>query len=774
MKKTIFIVRYRWWIIIFTLVVVLGSIIPLSQIKINPDLESYMPDSMLSKQHNKEISEVFGNEEPILIIFESKDVLHPETLKRVQEMSLAFSRLKEFEQVYSLFQTKNIRSEAGMMVVDPVVENIPETPSEIESLRATIQSNDLAYRLVVSDDFRYTLLILTSNRTIRDADLMKLVKKTIASVPGNEKVYITGQPYLRDEANNKIGRDVMILLPIGLLVMLVFLWISFREIKAVLLPFSVVIFSVIFSMALIPVFGWELSLIGVLIPIMMLAIANNYGVHFVAKYQELNAVHPRKSMNRIIQEALAYLKKPVILCGLTTIVGTLGLVVHLLLPASQMGVVSAIGIGFALLLSLMFIPAVMSLMEKGKPHKNLGENPRGFFHRLLSNTGNLVTKHPKLCIIFFVSLFIVSALGLFRMKVAPDSNKILPAKHDFNRAIAITNEHFGGNKIINIMFTGDAKNPELLKRLHSYETELEKMPNVGSVTSLATMIRKMSTALNDSSDAGFNRIPESRDAIAQYLELYTLSADPSDFERFVNFDYTKTLLTIQYQAESLVRIDSVLLKINMLLKTEPAKYVVGGLSLVDKQISESVETGQYYSLLFAFLAILVLLWIIFKSFTAGWMGSLPLLFAVFCTFGWMGWLGIELNIVTALLSSISIGLGVDFTIHIFWRLKAELASEENWIAAVKNTLVGIGRGISINAFSVMLGFSVLFLSAFPLIQSFAFLIIISLFLCLVSALIFIPALCLVLKPKFLHFSPTLSSSSVLFIEKEDVKRKIVS
>src|SRR5690606_17910800 len=107
--------------------------------------------------------------------------------------------------------------------------------------------------------------------------------------------------------------------------------------------------------------------------------------------------------------------------------------------------------------------------------------------------------------------------------------------------------------------------------------------------------------------------------------------------------------------------------ISEMLKDEPQPYVVGGASLIDKEISQSVETGQYYSLLFAFLAILILLSIIFKSVTAGVMGSLPLAFAVFCTFGLMGWVGIELNIVTALLSSISIGLGVDFTIQVFWR-----------------------------------------------------------------------------------------------------------
>lgn len=745
-----FIIRHRWWIVVITILIIAGSVIPLFNIKINADLESYMPDSMKSKVNNKQIGDVFGNEESLLIILESQDVLRSSTLKRIRDLSNAFSNMSDFEQVFSLFQTKNIRSEEGTMVVDPVVGNIPEDDASVERLRKNIMANDLAYGLVVSSDFRYALIMLTTNRSVDDKSIIDQVRQTLKKIPGDEKVYISGQPYLRAEANDKIGHDIMVLLPIGLLVMVVFLWFSFREIKAVLLPFSVVIISILISMALIPAFNWELSLIGVLIPIMMIAITNNYGVYVVSKYQEINAKHPGRSMYKIIQETIVYFKTPIILCGLTTMVGIMGLVVHLLLPASQMGVVAAIGIGFALLLSLMYIPALMSFMKKSKPHKGLGENARGFFHNMLYKTGNFITTNPKFIVACFAFFFTICSFGIFHMRIAPDSNKVLPAKHDFNVAIGVADKYFGGSKVINVMFNGDAIDPGLLKRIEYYESELNKLPQVGRTASLATLIKRMSTALNDSSELGYNAIPESREAVAQYLELYSMNADAADFERFVNFDYTKTLMTVQYHAANLNEVDKLLSSMDDLLKEEPAPFVVGGFSLIDKELSESVKTGQYYSLLVAFIAILILLSIIFRSIIAGFMGSLPLVFAVFCTFGLMGWIGIELNIVTALLSSISIGLGVDFTIHIFWRLKYELSNGKNWIEAVKSTEISIGRGISINAFSVMIGFSVLFLSAFPLIQSFGFLIIISLFFCLICALILIPALCLIFKPEFLQ------------------------
>jgi hypothetical protein len=115
----------------------------------------------------------------------------------------------------------------------------------------------------------------------------------------------------------------------------------------------------------------------------------------------------------------------------------------------------------------------------------------------------------------------------------------------------------------------------------------------------------------------------------------------------------------------------------------------------------------------------------------------------------MGWLGIELNIATALLSSIAIGLGVDYSIHLFWRLKTEMKSGSNSEEAITVSLRTVGRGITINAFSVITGFSVLFLSAFPYIRSFAFLIITSIALCLLATLVLVPAICMLSTPKFL-------------------------
>lgn len=749
MGNKTFILKYRKVIIALTVILAALAVIPLFSLKINPDLESYLPDNIESRINNNIIGELFGTKEPIVVILSAEDIINPQTIERIDNLTAGFIELGNLSPVQSLSTAKNISGEDGMMIVDPVIQSYPRTAEECELLRESIKKNDLAYKLLVSEDFKNTMILLNSDLSVKDAELMNQIDSIINLYPGKEEVFINGQPFLRDEANEKISKDIMILLPLGLLIMLLFFWFSFREFKGMILPFSVVLISIAISMSLIPLLGWELSIIGVLIPIMMIAIANNYGVHFVARYQELNAVDPNTSMEEIVEEALSYLTKPVVICGLTTIVGILGLTVHILLPASQMGVVSAIGIAVALLLSLTFIPALLSYLKKGRInfHPN-GEN-KSIIAKMLNSLGNILGRHPKRILYGFIAFFIVVGSGIAIMSVASDFNNILPSKHPFNRSIEIANNEFGGSKLMTVVFEGDIKDPQLLKRMEKYERELAAVEGIGSATSIAKIIKKMSTALNDPHEAGYNKIPDEREAVAQYIELYSMNGDPADFEQFVDFDYTRAGMTIQFNANGMKDLERIIASVEKITGGDPAKTITGGYSLVEKEMSESIVSGQYYSLLFAFLAIFILLAIIFKSISAGLLGSLPLLFAVVCTFGFMGWSGIKLDIVTALLSSVSIGLGVDFTIHMFWRMKSEISSGREYREAAVTALRTAGRGITINALSVMLGFSILFLSSFPIIKSFALLIILSLLFCLVSSLLLVPAICVIFKPSFL-------------------------
>jgi uncharacterized protein len=749
MRYENFIEKYRWWIIIIPLIITVIAAIPLLNSRINPDIKSYLPEDTPAIVSKAKIDEIFGDSDPIILIFETNDVLNENTLKRLKNLSRALNRSKEFDGVVSLFDTKNIKGAYGSMIVDPVVKRIPKTDQDREKLRESIRANELAYKLVVSEDFTKAVIILKVAKEISDEQSIDIINTLLNEFDGDEKVYKGGTPYLRVHLYEDTARDMLILMSFGMLIMVLFLIFSFREWKGVILPFLVVIMSIAISLGFFPLMGWELSIITILAPIMMIAIANNYGVHFIARYQELNADHPDWSMIKITKEVLMKLKIPVIVTGLTTIAGILGLVVHILLPAQQLGIAAALGIAFALLLSISFLPAFMMVLKKGKPIRSVSKNT-GFINNILSRLAAFSSSKPWIVILIFGSFLLLASGGIKFLHVDSNSENFLPGKHPFRQATSVTNENFGGTKYLTVLFEGDIKDPELLHRLDRYETELKKEPLIGNVTSIASVIRIMSRALNDPGDSNYNKIPSSRDAVAQYLEFYSMSGDPEDFEDLVNFDYTRALLMIQFRADSKNALDEIVAKVEHLTEDDPNRSIVGGFCLVDKELSEGIVNGQYNSLVFAIIIIALLLILIFRSFTSGFLGVLPLIYTIITLFGTMGWLGIKLDMATAMLSSIAIGVGVDYTIHFFWRLKQELASGKTYKEAIHTTLTTTGRGISINALTVVSGFAILFVSSFLTIQYFGFLIIFSVLICLLCAMILMPSLCIIIKPKFLN------------------------
>ena len=742
--------RYRLWLIIVPIIITIVMLLPLTKARINADLMKYLPDDIESKVNLDKLESIFGKYEPIIVIFEADDVLKEETLLRIQNISEELQYSSEVDDVISLFQSKYIRGEDGAMLVDPAVRYIPNNQDERDELRNELKGNPLAFGLLVSDDFRYTSIIVNAALGVTDGEILSLINNALNDFPGKEKTHISGLPFLRQEIQAKAIRDLAILLPIGLIVMLIFLYISFWERRGVLLPFSVVIMSIALAMGLMPLFGYDLSIIAVLIPIMMIAIANNYGVHIVARYQELNAKNPDWSMAQIVNECISQLTKPIVLTGLTTILGVMGLIVHILLPAKQMGIVSSIAIGYALIVSLLFIPAVMLRMKKGKAVKVYTTSKRTFIDKFLSWSGKISTNKPLLVIYAFISLLIIAGVGIFKLQASINFERMMPKSHSIRTASYIADEKFGGTKNITVLFEGDIMAPEVMMAMDRFETELEAIPDVGSVMSLASVIRLVSKSLNEPEDEYYNAIPNDRMAIAQYIEFYNMSGDPEDFEKLVNFEYTKAVLNIQFKAKDMRALNRIENQIQRMVESSPYASLKAGQCLVEKEMATSIVRGQILSLIFALLAITILLWIIFRSFMAGILGMLPLLITLVCNFGLMGWFGLELDIGNSLLSSVAIGIGIDYTIHLYWRLKYEISLGKDYNQAIKTTLVTTGRGITINAISVMVGFAVLFFSGLVILKTFAFLIIFSLLICLLCALILIPAISKVVKPKFLE------------------------
>ena len=349
-----------------------------------------------------------------------------------------------------------------------------------------------------------------------------------------------------------------------------------------------------------------------------------------------------------------------------------------------------------------------------------------------------------------IIIFFISLAGIFLVEVDSNMVDFFPEKHPLKISSNLINENFGGYQNINVLVNGDIKSPEILKNLDYYENELKNVKGVGNTLSIASLVKEMSKALNDKGDSYYDKIPDSREAVAQYFELYSMSGDPEDFEQIVDFDYRNTLLSVRINDGSNRTLKKVLNEIEILTQNDENVKIIGGEGLVVVELTDAITKGQLTSLILAIIVIALIIMIIFRSVSAGLISSIPLVLALALLFGLMGYFGIKLDTATAMLSSIMIGVGVDYTIHFLWRYKEERANGLAYKDAVVKTLTTTGRGITFNAVSVIVGFSALFISVFLPVKFFGFLIVVSIFACLVGALIIVPAMVLIIKPKFLE------------------------
>lgn len=769
-KRRLF--SHRGWYIALPVLLAMCMLMPLTRSRIDTDLMAYLPGDFPSRKRMDSLEAAFGKYDPLLVVLEADDVLDPVTLGRLTALEASFETDTCVERVISLLGSQDVRGDSGNMVVDPAVPFIPATHVQREALRGIIQDNPLVYDRLVSKDFNLTLMVINPVDGCTDEAFVNAVRSTIQAHPGKEKVYLGGLPVLRHDIQRLALRDLVVLMPIGLLVMLLTLYVLFKERKGVLLPISVVCLSILVAMGLIPLMGYAFSMIAVLIPVLMIAIANNYGVHVMTRYYEVRTLHPRYGQKRLVGEVVDRLTMPIWLTGLTTMVGVLGLLSHPLLPPRQMAIAVATGILFAVVVSLTYLPALLSGMHREKRSSRRRKSliighpidvpPPGDGDRLQQYSANRdvigvllktfsrwVTRKPGLVVGVFALLLVVAGVGLTRLKVNINLEAFMPTGHEMRTAVDRLNRQLGGAKTLSIVFKAPMTQPAVLNAMDTLGRRLEQIPGVRHVTSLATVVKTLSKAMNEPDHPWYDRIPDQEAAIAQYLALFSMSGDPAELEQVVDMMYTQGLITIQFEAATYKAFKATVAAMEAELDRLSYDTLLAGQSLVEMELAASVTKGLWSSLLLAFGAILVLLWLLFKSPTAGFMGGLPLMVALTGTYGLMGWFGLELDIATSLLSSIAIGLGVDYTIHLFWRMHQERQAGLDWNDSLHTTLTTTGRGILANALSVMAGFSVLFLSSLTLLKAFGFLILFSLLLCLLAALLLVPAVLKLRQPRFL-------------------------
>lgn len=748
---TDFIVKYRWAIISvsFALAIGLGLIIP--TVRTDPEIRNFVPHSMPSRLTTDSIEQEFGVQDMIIVLFRDGSILTPPFLRQVKEVDRAFSKMEGLGTVNSLFTARKIKSEEGMMVVDPLIKHIPETTEERNALKEDILANQFARDIVASSDMTTAAITATINPVVPEHITLNKVDSIVAAQKGDAEMLTGGLPYIRRYIIEDVNHDALILIPLALAIMLVILKLSLGEWKNVLLPFTVVILSTAMTMGLIPLLGWKFSVLSLLVPIIMISVANNYGIYLVSRHRELCSTDIPLTGKDMVRSITGSLNMPILFSGLTTVAGLLGLLAHSIIPARQVGILAATGVTMALIMSLYLIPALIYLQHRSgikiKPPRDLSND---FLSRGIGKLSSAVIRWPGRVLLVSLILTLVIGTGIAFIRIDTNQENFFPAKHPVRRASEIINSKFGGSQTISIMITGDIKDPAVMKGIDELTSRLKNSEGVGGVFSISDVVREMSKALYSPGEVGYDQIPSSSEAIAQMFELYNMSGNPDDFRQLMNFDNTRAHILVRLSRPDNSVIRALRDDVRTYTAGFPAGVTIGGYAIIMADFAQKIINGQVSSLVFALLIVFVLLAIIFRSVKGGLIGSIPLAASIMIQFGFMGMVNVPIDAATALLSSIMIGVGVDFTIQFLWKYNNELRRGLSHPEAIMLTYRTTGRSIVINAMSVMAGFTATMFSGFLSIRYFGFLVLLSIGSCMLYAIIVMPAFMLQFKPRFIE------------------------
>jgi len=693
--------------------------------RMETNLDKYMPEEHPAFVYSNQAEEWFDIKDGIIIALENKDgIYNSRTLKKVKDLTKQLQKMKQIEKndVTSLYTADNIVGTEDGMDVKAFYKRVPKDSAKLAELREKVHSNDMVYGRIVSNDETVTIIIARIGDDVFSQEFYHEILDLSKQYEGPENVYVAGRPIVEGTMALLGPADMKRMVPIVLLVIILVLFLVLRNVKSTFFTLLVVIFSTIWAFGLMAAVNIPIYAVSTMLPVMLIAIGVADGIHLYSHLYMFLKDNPQASRQDAVKDMLKEMWKPVVMTSVTTAVGFISLLTSQVYPIKYFGIFTAFGVIAAMLFSLLLIPA--AILVFGLPHVkkkiNREDNDDSKTDHLAYRFAEGTIKHKN---IVYISTIIIMAISVFGMTKVWINSSFLE-KFERNSDIVLTdkfiNTHFGGTSTLNVILEDDTENalkkPEILKLLVKMQSDVvAELAIVGNSFSLGDYLRRMNKVMHADSTK-YDVIPNNQDLIAQYLLLYEMSGDPENLWQVVTEDYKKANITFQLKSDNSKALNSAIAIIDKYrddFKNLGVHINYAGSGYKALVFTDLILEGQITSLIMSLILIIILLAFMFKKISVGLIGSIPILITAAIGFGVMGLLNIPLSTTTALISSIAIGIGIDYAVHFIERYKIYALETGDKLKTVQLTMHHSGRAIIFNAIVVIAGFMVLLASVFP-------------------------------------------------------------
>ncbi len=778
-RLTDLVLRHPRWTIVLTLLSLVIFAFGLPRMHADTDVTRDLPQQIPAKRLYDRIDQLFPAKETIVVMARGDDLF---TAKGFAKLAALDARLARLEGVYTVLGPTSARlisaGEAGL-VVRPAGDPLPKTDAEARALEARLYDQPLYVGTLLSEDHRAVVFLVMVKSGVREADVAERVLALTGDPHRNEglELFVTGRGVANYWGKVLMGRDMGMLTMAALGVVILLLVLSFRSLRGVVLPLAVVVTSVVWSLGLMGYLGIPISHSTEVMPILLLAMGVADGIHILKGYYE--RARSGGAPAAVVRATMEDLNRPVVLTSITTIAGFLSLGTSGVHSILVLGVLTAFGVLAALVFSLTFIPATLSVLALPAAQR---EHGRGRFTRMEAVAGRyarILDRHRWWVLAGIAGVIGLSILGATRVPVEMSTLSNFRPDHPLRRATEAVNEHFAATTSLTVVVEGGhpgaIKEPEVLAKMDALQRFLEAQPHVGKIQSITGFIKQMHRVMHGDDPKAY-RLPRpvehetgtewveengeevekettfevpGRELVAQYLALYELSGRPDDFAHLVTYDFSTARMTVFLdtdRASALTRLHEDL-KRWLQENFGDLHAELTGMAELIRAVNDMVVRGQAWSILTSLLLVFLVTALIFRSPVLGLFSTLPLFFSLFLNFGTMGLTHMALNVMTMATSSVAVGVGIDYAIHFVHRYQLERRRGVSYEEAAHATLRSSGVAIAVNAATVALGFAALGLSAFKGVAHMGILISLTMVTSAFAALTILPVLFLLLRPR---------------------------
>ncbi len=688
-----YIARHPKRVLAASAVVTVLAVVSLFRIQFNADVTSFITDGNERGEAFAALQEKYDTADPVNVVLGLSE--GDSFFERQRLVDLAEYR-------DGLLAIDGVASVAAVLPDVSPIDGRPITPELVAVAPQPILDQALAgplAELLLSEDGRHTMLFVVP------ADDGVAVARAVPDVPAPQgaEVTVAGNPAVFAEVIDILSLFLLLIPPIVLVLLIGTFYANVGERRLSVLAVVPALLGSLWTFGLLAGLGREIDIVTVIVPIFVLVMGSADGLHFVTHFQDVVVVEP-DPVERVVS-TLREVGVPMILTTISTAVGFLSLLATDIRPIRQLGVFAAIGISFAGIISFFILPALMTEadVEPGAAHPILGRRVTRGLRRLVQQ------RWPAPALVAVVAVF--ALVFIPRLEVDSDPLFMFPEDHDVRRAFATTEELFGGATPLVGEFVFDRTEPEgTLAAARAAAADLEALPGVRSVFSLVDLADQLSPEQLQGALSGQFTTPIGDMVSDDGLRFLLLPGafGEEELRGWLDFVDEREEVTI-----------------------------VTGLPVLWDEMARLILGAQVWSVVAALTLVFIMLLATYRRLRPTVVALLPLVLTIAALLGFIAASGIQLNLITAVASSIVIGVGIDYAIHF---VAAIDHARDRGDGYVLRAIDKAGRPIVANALGIAVALTALLLSPLRPHHHLSGIMWVSMTVAALGALLVIPAL----------------------------------